>query len=114
MLYLAIKAVVSAVMVVVVSEVAARYPAWGGWVASLPLVSVLAMIWLWHGGQPTEAIARHSTATFWFVLPSLPMFLCIPYWLNQGVSFWPAMGMGCGVTVLLYLAMGMVVERLGV
>ena len=90
MLYLLIKAGVSGVLVAIVSEVAKRYPGVGGLIASLPLVSVLGMIWLWRDTGDTGRLAAHSTATFWFVLPSLPMFLVIPVMLRRGAGFWPA------------------------
>jgi hypothetical protein len=78
MIYLIIKAALSGFIVMAVSEVARRSPGFGGLIASLPLVSILAMIWLWQDTADTERIAAQSEATFWFVLPSLPMFLVIP------------------------------------
>ena len=102
MLYLLIKAGVSGVLVAIVSEVAKRYPGVGGLIASLPLVSVLGMIWLWRDTGDTGRLAAHSTATFWFVLPSLPMFLVIPVMLRRGAGFWPALATGCVLTVALY------------
>lgn len=78
MLYLAIKAGISGIIVAIVSEVAKRYPGWGGLIASLPLVSVLGMIWLWRDTKDPVRMAAHAQATFWFVLPSLPLFLLTP------------------------------------
>jgi len=105
MLYLALKALISGVIVAAVSEVSKRYPGFGGLIASLPLVSVLGMIWLWRDGAEPQRIADHATGTFWFVLPSLPMFLLMPAMLNRGVGFWPSLVAGCVLTVALYLAM---------
>jgi len=102
MLYLILKAGLSGVIVAIVSEVAKRYPGLGGMIASLPLVSLLGMIWLWHDTEDNERLASHSSATFWFVLPSLPMFLLIPELLRRGVGFWPALIAGCLLTVALY------------
>ena len=70
-------------------------PATAAIVASLPLVSVLGMIFLWQARPDAENMAVHSAATFWYVLPSLPMFLLIPVLLRRGVPFWPALGAGC-------------------
>jgi hypothetical protein len=100
--YLLVKALLSGVIVTVVSEVAKRYPGWGGLIASLPLVSVLGMIWLWRDTHDAPRMAAHARATFWFVLPSLPMFLLIPTMLRQGMSFWMALAVGCAVTLALY------------
>jgi len=65
------------ILVAAISEVAKRYPGFGGLIASLPLVSVLGMIWLWRDRPDAENMKTHAEATFWFVLPSLPMFLII-------------------------------------
>jgi hypothetical protein len=112
--WLAIKALVSGLIVAAVSEIARRYPGVGGLVASLPLVSVLGMIWLWHDRPDAANMAHHSTATFWFVLPSLPMFLVIPLLLRSGMNFYLAMLVGCVLTILLYAVMVALAPRLGI
>jgi hypothetical protein len=76
MLYFILKCALSGVIVAVVSEVARRSPAFGALIVSLPLVSLLAMIWLWRDTGDVARIASHAQSTFWYVLPSLPMFLC--------------------------------------
>lgn len=113
MLYLLIKAAISGVIVAIVSEVAKRFPGFGALIASLPLVSVLGMIWLWHDKPDVPNMAAHVEATFWFVLPSLPMFLLIPAMLRQGVGFWTALAIGCALTILLYLGMTWLGPRIG-
>ena len=113
MLYLAIKAALSGIIIAIVSEVAKRYPGFGALIASLPLVSVLGMIWLWHDRPDAANMAAHAEATFWFVLPSLPMFLAIPWMLRSGVNFWAALLVGCAMTMALYLLMTFIGPRLG-
>jgi len=113
MLYLFIKAALSGVIVAAVSEIARRSPGFGALVASLPLVSVLGMIWLWRDTHDAERLAAHAGATFWFVLPSLPMFLAIPALLRRGVPFWAALTAGCALTIVLYLAITWAAPRLG-
>ena len=113
MLYLAIKAVVSAIIIVIVSETARRNPGTGALIASLPLISVLGMIWLWRDTQDVARMAEHSAATFWYVLPSLPMFLVIPVLLKRGIGFWPALAAGCVLTMALYAAMVWSAARIG-
>ena len=83
MTYLILKALVSGILIALVSEIAKRSPGFGALVASLPLVSVLGMIWLWRDRPDAANMADHATATFWYVLPSLPMFLLIPFLLRQ-------------------------------
>jgi hypothetical protein len=113
MLQLALKAVISAILIVAASETAKRYPGFGALIASLPLVSVLGMIWLWHDKPDTENMALHAQATFWYVLPSLPMFLLIPWLLRHGLPFWIALALGCALTVTLYLTMTWIGPRFG-
>lgn len=114
MLYAIVKAAVSGILVMIVSETAKRSPAFGALVASLPLVSLLAIVWLWHETGDTQRIADHAEATFWYVLPSLPMFLIYPAMLRHGVGFWIALGIGCAITVLLYLATIWIAARFGI
>ncbi|MBX3508607.1 DUF3147 family protein [Parvibaculum sp.] len=114
MLYAIVKAAISGILVMIVSETAKRSPAFGALVASLPLVSLLAIVWLWRETGDTMRIADHAEATFWYVLPSLPMFLIFPAMLRHGVGFWLALGIGCAITVLLYLATIWIAARFGV
>lgn len=113
MAYFLLKALLSGVIVGLVSEIARRSPGFGALVASLPLVSILGMIWLWRDTHDSQRLAAHAEATFWFVLPSLPMFLLVPALLRRGVGFWPALAAGCLVTVCLYLAMTWLAPRIG-
>lgn len=105
MLAFAAKALLAGVMIAAIAEVGRRLPTMGALIASLPLVSILGMVFLWMARPDAENMARHAEATFWYVLPSLPMFLLIPLLLRQGVNFWLALVLGCLVTVLLYLGM---------
>ena len=113
MLYLLVKAGLSGVIIAAVSEIARRNAGFGALVASLPLVSILGMIWLWRDTGEAERLAAHAEATFWYVLPSLPMFLLIPFLIRRGAGFWPALLVGCALTVGLYLLMTWVGPRLG-
>jgi hypothetical protein len=113
MIYLIVKAALSGIIVALVSEVARRWPGWGGMIASLPLVSVLAMIWLWRDTQDPARLATQAEATFWFVLPSQPMFLLIPWMLRHGWPFPLALAAGCALTILLYLFMLWAGPKLG-
>ena len=113
MFYAVLKAAISGVIIAIVSEVAKRSPALGALIVSLPLVSVMGMMWLWRDTNDPVRLAAHAQSTFWFVLPSLPMFLLIPWLLRRGVSFWPALGAGCVLTVGLYLLMSWIGPRFG-
>jgi len=114
MLELVAKALLSGALIAAVAEIGKRLPTVAALVASLPLVSVLGMILLWHARPDAENMARHSEATFWYVLPSLPMFLAIPAMLRAGWPFWLALPLGCALTVGLYLLMAHFGPRLGI
>jgi hypothetical protein len=113
MLYLALKALISGILIAAASTIAKRYPGFGALIASLPLVSVLGMIWLWSEKPDAENMAAHAGATFWYVLPSLPMFLLIPALLRHGISFWLALIAGCVLTIALYVLMTWLAPRFG-
>lgn len=113
MTYLLIKALVSGVIIAIVSEVARRSAGLGALIVSLPLISLMGMMWLWRDTHDPERLAAHAQATFWYVLPSLPMFLALPALLRRGVSFWPALGAGCVLTIALYLLMVWIGPRFG-
>src|SRR3982750_4448799 len=113
MLYLGLKALISGILIAAASTIAKRYPGFGALIASLPLVSVLGMIWLWSEKPDAETMAAHAGATFWYVLPSLPMFLLIPFLLRHGVHFWLALVLGCALTILLYGLMTWLAPRFG-
>lgn len=114
MIHLLARAAISAALVVAVSETAKRSPALGALVASLPLVSVLGMAWLWHDTRDSARLADHAEATFWYVLPSLPMFLLVPALLRAGLPFWPALAAGVALTAALYLLTAAVLARFGI
>jgi hypothetical protein len=114
MLYLVVKALLSGLIIAIVSEVSRRAPAFGALIVSLPLVSLLAMMWLWHDTRDTVRIADHAQATFWYVLPSLPMFLVLPFLLRAGYGFWPALAGVCVMTIVLYALMVWALTRFGI
>lgn len=114
MLQLVFKAAISGVLIAAASTLAKRYPGFGALIASLPLVSVLGMLWLWSEKPDAANMAAHAQATFWYVLPSLPMFLAIPAMLRAGMPFYLALAIGCVLTILLYLGMTALAPRLGI
>ncbi len=113
MLYLLIKAAISGAIVAAVSEIARRYPGWGGLVASLPATSLLAMLWLWRDTGDPERVAELSASTIWFIVPSLPLFIALPLLLRSGVGFWSAMAIVVAGTLALYAIMFWAASKLG-
>ena len=113
MLYLLIKAAISGMIVAAASEVARRWPGVGGLIVSLPLVSLLAMIWLWRDTGDSERIAQLSLGAFWFFLPSIPLFLVLPAMLRSGIGFWLAFTLAVALTAGLYMGMFWLAPRVG-
>ncbi len=113
MLYALAKAALSGALVLAVSEAAKRNPTLGGLIASLPLISVLAFIWLWTDTKDVARIASQAHSTFWFVLPTLPMFLAFPWLLRHGVGFWLALGASCVLTMILYAGTAWLLPKIG-
>ena len=113
MSYLLIKAMISGLVIAIVSEVAKRNPGLGALIVSLPLVSVLAVIWLWRDTGDPERIASHMVATVWYVLPTLPMFVVMPLMLRAGIGFWPSLAASCAMTIALYLLTVWVLSKFG-
>ncbi|MEM1138950.1 MAG: DUF3147 family protein [Pseudomonadota bacterium] len=112
--YVLLKVLISAILVAAVSEISKRFPGIGALIASLPLISILAMIWLWRDTGDTARIADHSAATFWYVLPSLPMFLVLPFLLRSGLHFFVALPAVIALTVVLYALMTVALLRFGI
>ena len=110
---LLLKALVSGAIIAIVSEVAKRSPALGALIVALPLVSIISILWLWGETGDRNRIADHAEATFWFVLPSLPMFLVLPMMLRGGMNFWLSLVLAASLTIALYLLTVWIMGRLG-
>ena len=98
MSWLITKYLLTAAVVVLVSEAAKRSDRLGGFLAALPLVTVLALVWLYVEKQPQARIANHAWYTFWYVVPTLPMFLAFPFLLGR-IGFWPTMAASVVITL---------------
>ena len=114
MLYLILKAALSGLL-------SPWFPKWsrgdagvGALIVSLPLVSILAIIWLWRDTGDVARIAAHAEATFWLVLPTLPMFLVFPAMLRGGVGFWAALIASCLLTIALYVFTVWLLPKFGI
>jgi hypothetical protein len=105
MLYATLKVLLTSVLVVAVSETAKRSALFGAVIASIPFVSVLAMIWLYIDTGDAEKVARLATGIFWLVLPSLVLFVSLPLLLRGGVEFYASLAISIALTVAAYFAM---------
>lgn len=114
MLYYAIKVIISALLIVAVSEIAKRSTGFAALVASLPLTSLLAFVWLHMETSSPDKIADLSSQIFWLVLPSLLLFLLLPLLLKHGLSFWVSLGLSMAATAGCYIAFLPLLRRMGV
>jgi uncharacterized membrane protein (GlpM family) len=113
MLALLAKALLAGGIVALISVAAQRQPAIGALAASLPLVSILGMLFLWSAKPDAANMAIHMEATFWYVIPSLPMFLVMPWLLRHQIAFAPTLMIGCAMTIALYLLLSWIAPRFG-
>ena len=113
MLYLIIKTVLTAVIIVGISEIGKRYTTFAALLATLPLTSLLAMIWLYVDTKDAEKIADLSTGIFWLVLPTLLFFLILPWLLSKQMNFWVSMAVSSAVMIVFYLGYATIGKKLG-
>lgn len=113
MTWVVTKYLITAAVVVLVSELAKRSDKLGALIAALPMVTVLALIWLHVEGQSQAKVANHAWYTFWYVIPTLPMFLVFP-WLLPRLGFWPTL-LACAVlTMVCFAGFAVLVRRFGI
>lgn len=114
MLYYAFKVGISAVVIVAIAEIAKRSSGFAALLASLPLTSLLAFMWMHFEGAEPERIAELSGQIFWLVLPSLVLFLLLPLLIRQGLGFWLSLAISVAATAACYLAMLPLLRKFGV
>ena len=114
MAYAVLKLVVSAALIVVISEIAKRSSFLAAVLASIPLVSVLAMIWLYVETRDVEKITALATSIFWLVIPSLVLFLSLPVLLRAGLHFYVSLPLSIGLTATAYFVMVLVLKQAGI
>ena len=113
MTWIITKYLLTAGMVVFISEVAKRSDRLGGFIAALPVITLLTLLWLYVENQPEEKIANHAYYTFWYVIPTLPMLVAFPWILNK-FGFWGAMGLGVLLTAVFFGLFAYGVRTIGV
>ena len=108
-----VKFVVSALVIVLATKVQLFHDRLSALLVALPLTSLIAMVWMRAEGQESGRIANHAEGTFWFVLPTLPMFLLLPWMLRSGWGFGASLALNCVLTMGLYLGLVWILRRLG-
>lgn len=111
---LVIKYALTSLVVVTVSEVAKRSDKLGALISSLPFVTFMVMIWMYLEKQSREKIAAHAGYTFWYVLPTMPMFLLLPWLLHRGTNFWVALLLAALLTFACFYLTALLARRFDV
>ena len=114
MTYFLTKTLISAVLIVAIAEIARRSSMMGAILASVPLVSVLAMLWLYHDTHDAAKVASLATGIFWLVIPSLALFISLPLLIKNGVEFYLSMGISIVITIVCYFVMLGVLSYYGI
>ncbi|MBM9578549.1 DUF3147 family protein [Leptospira sp. 201903070] len=113
MLYLVFKYAMTSFLIVAISEVAKKNDKLAALIGSLPLVTILTLIWLKLEQADSSKIENHAYYTFWYVIPSLPMFFFFPK-IHESIGFWPAIGTSILTTLLLYGSFALLLKRFGI
>jgi hypothetical protein len=109
-----IKILLTAAVVVAVAEIAKRSTFWAAALASLPLTSLLAFIWLYLDTGSAQRVADLSQSILWLVLPSLTLFVVLPLLLRAELNFWLSLGAACTATAAAYFAVIWCLGRFGI
>ena len=112
--YYIVKIITTTILIVAISEIAKRSSFIGAVLASIPLVSVLAMIWLYIDTKDVSKISSLSTSVFWLVIPSLALFVSLPILLKQGFNFYLSISIAIAITIISYWLMVYVLNYLGI
>lgn len=114
MTYYLIKIILSAILIVAIAETAKRSSLLGAMLASIPLISVLAMFWLYLDTKDVAKVSAFASSVFWLVLPSLALFLALPLLLKLGLNFYLSIGISIAITAGCYLLMLSILSFYGI
>lgn len=114
MTYYVAKIAMTSLMIVVISEIAKRSTLIGAILASIPLISVFAIFWLYIESKDVSKVSAFASSVFWLVLPSLVLFVTLPLLLKQGIDFYLSMAMSIGLTGVCYYLLILVLGHFGI
>jgi len=110
-----IKIIISAVLIVIISEIGKRASFWGGLIASLPITSLLAIIWLYIDTGDRKKVSNLSINIFWFVLPSLLFFVTLPFFVSKlGWNVYLSIALSSSITMFGYYIMAAILSKFGI
>ena len=108
-----LKIIITSLIIVVVSEIAKNYDRLAAFIASLPLVTLITLFWLYYENQPEEKIANHAYYTFWYVIPTLPMFVFFP-WAIKVFGFWITFILSIFLTIIIFFLYATILKKFGI
>ncbi len=114
MFYYIVKLVITTVLIVLISEISKRSTLVGSILASIPLVSVLAMIWLYIDTDNSKRVIELSNSIFWLIIPSLTLFIALPLLLKKGMEFYSSMAISIILTAITYYLMVLMLQKFGI
>lgn len=103
----------TAIIIVIISEIAKNYDRLAALIASLPLVTLITLFWLYYENQPEEKIANHAYYTFWYVIPTLPMFVFFP-WAIKVFGFWITFILSIFLTIIIFFLYATILKKFGI
>jgi len=112
-MYYALKVIISAALIVIISEISKKYQLIGAILASIPLISVMAIVWMYFETKDIESIQTFSKSVFWLVLPSLSFFIVFPLMLKYNLNFWVSFLSSTAIMVVLYYLLTLVLKKFG-
>ena len=107
------KLIFTATIIVIISEIAKHYDRLAALVASLPLVTLITLFWLYYENQPEDKIANHAYYTFWYVIPTLPMFIFFP-WAIKVFGFWITFILSIFLTIIIFFLYATILKKFGI
>ncbi|NIP30288.1 MAG: hypothetical protein GTO02_13645 [Candidatus Dadabacteria bacterium] len=105
MFYYILKLIISALLIVLISEIAKKSSFIGALIASVPLISIIAIFWIYFDTQDLGLIAKFSKNIFWLVLPSLIFFVIFPVLLKYQINFYISIFSSLSIMIICYFFM---------
>ena len=114
MIQFLIKLLISSGIIIIVSEISKKDTLMGGIIVSIPLVSVLSMVWLYLETKNVENVSALSTSILWLIIPSLTLFIVLPIFIKSGINFFISMSISILITMGCYWIMIIILGRFGI
>ena len=114
MAYYIAKLVITTFLIVLISEISKRSSLAGALLAAIPLVSILAMTWMYVDTKSSESAVQFSQNIVWLIAPSMTLFIAFPILIKKGLGFYPSMLISIFLTVFAYYSVIFILERLGI